>query len=207
MHNKNQMPPVTFFNKVRIVSLAQDGKSSTQIAATLGIPRTTINPIIKKWRQDRTVERRPGSGGHRVSTCEEDEQLTAVIENSPSTTAVDAVGVTHFRGSISTARRRIKAAGLQNHVAARKIKLTPQHKETRMGYALEYLTRDEAFWNRVVFSDEKVFQSCRNGRIKVYRPRNTCYNEGYVETTDEADVFDKFVGMDFCSYSWSNAMC
>jgi hypothetical protein len=42
MHNKNQMPPVTFFNKVRIVSLAQDGKSSTQIAATLGIPRITI---------------------------------------------------------------------------------------------------------------------------------------------------------------------
>jgi biotin operon repressor len=79
MHNKNQMPPVTFFNKVRIVSLAQGGKSSTQIAAALGIPRTTINPIIKKWRQDGTVERHPGSGGHRVSTCEEDEQLTAVI--------------------------------------------------------------------------------------------------------------------------------
>jgi hypothetical protein len=36
------MPPVTFLNKVRIVSLAQDGKSSTQIAATLGIPRITI---------------------------------------------------------------------------------------------------------------------------------------------------------------------
>jgi hypothetical protein len=79
-------------------------------------------------------------------------QVTAVIQNSPFTTAVDAVGVGHFRGSISTARRRIKAAGLQNHVAARKIKLTPQHKETRIAYALEYLTRDEAFWNRVVLS-------------------------------------------------------
>jgi hypothetical protein len=49
-----------------------------------------------------------------------------------------------------------------------------------MGYALEYLTRDEAFWNRVVFSDEEVFLSCRNGRIKVYRPTNTRYNERYV---------------------------
>jgi hypothetical protein len=73
------------------------------------------------------VERRPGSGGHRVSTCEEDEQLTAVIQNSLFTTAVDA-------------------AGLQNHVAARKIKLTPQHTETRMGYALEYIRRLCGFW-------------------------------------------------------------
>jgi hypothetical protein len=47
-------------------------------------------------------------------------QVTAVIQNSPFTTAVDAVGVGHFRGSISTPRRRITAAGLQNHVAARK---------------------------------------------------------------------------------------
>jgi hypothetical protein len=53
-----------------------------------------------------------------------------------------------------------------------------------MGYVLEYLTRDEAF-----FSDEKVFQSCRNGRIKVYRPRNTCYNERYVETTERSGRF------------------
>jgi hypothetical protein len=46
---KIKMPPVTFCNKVRFVTLAQDGKS-TQIAATLGIPRTTINSIIQKWR-------------------------------------------------------------------------------------------------------------------------------------------------------------
>jgi hypothetical protein len=37
------------------------------------------------------------------------------------------------------------------------------------------LLKDEAFWSRVVFSDEKVFQSSRNGRIRVYRPRNSRY--------------------------------
>jgi hypothetical protein len=151
------LPPVTFFNKVRIVSLAQDGKSSTQIAATLGTLRTTIYSIINKWWQNGTVEWRPSSGGHWVSTCQKDQALSAVIQNSPFTTAVDAVGVSHFRGSIRTARRRIKATGLQNHIAARKIKLTPQHKETRIAYALEYLTRDEAFWNRVVLSSWKSF--------------------------------------------------
>jgi hypothetical protein len=40
---KIKMAPVTFCNKVRIVTLAQDDKS-TQIAAT------TINSIIQKWR-------------------------------------------------------------------------------------------------------------------------------------------------------------
>jgi hypothetical protein len=33
----------------------------------------------------------------------------------------------------------------------------------------------------VAFSVEKVFQSCSNGRIRVYRPRNCRYDEKYVE--------------------------
>jgi hypothetical protein len=50
-----------------------------------------------------------------------------------------------------------------------------------VGFALEYLAKDDVFWSKVVFSDEKVFQSCSNGRIRVYRPRNCRYDEKYVD--------------------------
>jgi hypothetical protein len=130
------------------------------------------------------VERRPGSGGRRISTRNEDEQLLTVIRHSPFTTATAAVNISNFPGSVRTSRRRLRNSELRNHAAARKIRLTPQHKEARVGFALEHLIKDNAFWSRVVFSDEKVFQSAHNGRVRVYRPRNSRYDERYVEPTD-----------------------
>jgi hypothetical protein len=51
------------------------------------------------------------------------------------------------------------------------------------------LAQDDAFWSRVVFSDEKTFQSCPNGRIRVNQPRNTRYEERYVDATDRSGRF------------------
>jgi hypothetical protein len=85
--------------------------------------------------------------------------------------------------------RRIKSSWLRNHVAANKPGLTQQHKEARISFALEYLLKDEASWSRVVFSDEKVFQSSRNGRIRVYRPRNSRFSERYVHNTHNSGRF------------------
>jgi hypothetical protein len=87
-------------------------------------------------------------------------------------TAVEAVNTSGFPGSFRTARRRVRGSDLKNHVAARKLSLTPMHREPRMAFCLEHLARDDAFWAQVIFSDEKVFQSCPNGRLRVYRPRN-----------------------------------
>jgi transposase len=183
------MAPIPYFNKVQIISLFQDGLSHSKISERLGIGRSTISAIIKKWRQDQTVERRPGSGGRRISTRNEDEQLLTVIRNSPFTTATAAVNISNFPGSVRTSRRRLRNSELRNHAAARKIRLTPQHKEARVGFALEHLAKDNAFWSRVVFSDEKVFQSAHNGRVRVYRPRNSRYDERYVEPTERSGRF------------------
>jgi hypothetical protein len=102
----------------------------------------------------------PGSGRHPVSIGNQDEALLNVIRGSPFTTAVNAANTSLFPGSIRTVRE------LRNRASARKIGLTPRHKEARIGFALEHLARDEAFWSSVVFSDEKVFQSCPNGRLR-----------------------------------------
>jgi hypothetical protein len=40
-----------------------------------------------------------------------------------------------------------------------------------------------------VFSDETVFQLSHNGRVRVYRPRNSRYDERYVEPTERSGRF------------------
>jgi hypothetical protein len=70
---------------------------------------------------------------------------------------VDAVGEANFPGSARTARRRVKETDLRCRSAAKKILLTQQHKERRVGFALEYMAVDETFWDNIIFTDEKTF--------------------------------------------------
>jgi transposase len=171
------MAPIPYFNKVQIISLFQDGLSHSKISERLGIGRSKISAIIKK-----KMEARSNSGTTSRFRRNQNEQLLNVIRNSPFTTAIAAVNISNFQGSVRTSRRRLRNSGLRNHAAARKIRLTPRHKEARVGFALEHLAKDNAFWSRVVFSDEKVFQSSHNGRVRVYRPRNSRYDKQYDRT-------------------------
>jgi hypothetical protein len=144
---------------------------------------------MQKYRQRGTVERQPGSGRHRISTIEEDEALVNTVRLNPFTTAVNAVAVTNFPGCVRTARKRIRSSGLKNYVAAKKLRLTPHHKEASVGWALQHILYDSDFWNRMIFSDEKVFQSFSNGRLRVYRPRNSRFEDPYIQETDKSGHF------------------
>jgi transposase len=135
------MPAVSNFNKVRIVTLAHSGMPGRQIAAHLGISKTGVQAILRNWTQFGTLDRRPGSGRPRISSGEQDEAVINVVRDSPFTNAVEAVGVTNFPGSVRTARRRIKTSDLRNHVAARKTKLTPRHREARVFFTLFVIYR------------------------------------------------------------------
>jgi hypothetical protein len=42
------MPAVSYSNKVKVVILVQRGMSHRQISEILGIPKSTVNSIIKK---------------------------------------------------------------------------------------------------------------------------------------------------------------
>jgi hypothetical protein len=71
----------------------------------------------------------------------------------------------------------------------KKLRLTPHHKEARVGWALQHILYDSDFWSRMIFSDEKVFQSFSNGRLRVYRPRNSRFEDPYIQETDKSGNF------------------
>jgi hypothetical protein len=58
-----------------------------------------------------------------------------------------------------------------------------------VAFALEYMLRGNDFWENVIFSGEKVFQSASNGRMRVYRPRNQRFYPKYVHKNDNSGRF------------------
>jgi hypothetical protein len=98
-----------------------------------------------------------------VTTNEEDDRLINFLRHRPFQSAVNARLETAFPACLKTARKRIRESELSN--------------------------QDNNIWNNVVFSDEKTFQSSHNGRIRVYRPPGTRYNEQYVKNYDRSGRF------------------
>jgi transposase len=183
------MAPVSYFNKVKIITMLERGFSEVRIADQLGLVRSSVNFISRKWRETGSLDRKVGSRRPRAPTEQNDRALIEEIENNPFTTAVEARNLTNFPASVHTARRRIRETRLKNFSAATKIRLTPRHKEARLAFALEYMLRGNDFWENVIFSDKKVFQSASNGRMRVYRPRNQRYNPKYVHKNDNSGRF------------------
>jgi hypothetical protein len=163
--------------------------SQRQIAEILNLPKSSVNSIIQKYRQRGTVEQQPGFGRHRISTIEEHEALVNIVRLNPFTNAINAVTVTNFPGCVRTARKGIRSSGLKNYVAVKKLRLTPHHKEAGLGWALQHILYDNDFGSRVIFSDEKVFQSFSSGRLRVYRPHNSRFEDSYIQETDKSGHF------------------
>ncbi len=102
--------------------------------------------------------------------------VAEIIIDDPFTNA--AVVGRQFGVNQNTVRKVWKDIGINHHIAAKKPFLTEAYKEERLGFALEHINTD---WSKIVFSDEKTFQSDRHQKTHLYRPKNTRYDEKYLQ--------------------------
>lgn len=180
---------MTAESRMRAVGFLEAGLSKREIAARLGVGRSTIQRISRKWETEHSVERTPGSARPRISTAEEDEALVTFIRENPFKTSPEAKQETNFPGTARTARRRLKAADLKAYTALLKPFLTEENKRARLTFAETYVNEPMRFWEKVIFSDEKTFQSCHNGSQKVYRPKNERFNPRYIKENFSSGKF------------------
>lgn len=183
------MPQLNNTQKAIIQARLNDRVSIRRIANELEISKTTVLRAKRKIERYAVIGRNPGSGRPKISTALQDNALVNFLRRNPFETAVRAARVTEFPGSITTIQRRIRNSDLRNRCAANKTWLTDANKQERMHFALEYATRQDDFWNNVIFSDEKTFQSTHNGILKVYRPRRTRYDPRYTRKTNTSGRF------------------
>jgi transposase len=66
------------------------GFSEVRIADQLGLVRSSVNFISRKWRETGSLDRKVGFRRPRASTEQNDRALIEEIENNPFTTAVEA---------------------------------------------------------------------------------------------------------------------
>lgn len=78
--------------------------------------------------------------------------------------------------SMDVVRRHLHAGGIHCYRPAKKIALSPAHRQARIEFARQYLNFN---WqdNIVIFTDEKCFKSDKDGRIFLWRTTGTRYNE------------------------------
>lgn len=181
------MPQLSYVERAKIIAYLEDGVPVREVARLMNKNKNTIQKLKNRWEVFETIEKEKPPGRPRITTQEEDAALVNYLRDHPFEVARNAIERTHFSGSRPTAFRRIKESPLGNYVAAKKMILKEEHKQARVLFAINNTLREN--WDKVVFSDEKNFQSTFNGHVRVYRPRGTRFQESYINNSERSGRF------------------
>ncbi|KAK3520079.1 hypothetical protein QTP70_012880 [Hemibagrus guttatus] len=160
----------------KIVDLHQAGKTESAIGKQLGVKKSTVGAIIRKWKTYKTTDNLPPSGAPRKISPRGVKRITRTVSKNPRTTRGDLVndlqraGTKVTKATISNTLRR---QGLKSCSARRVPLLKPVHVRARLKSAREHLDDPEEDWENVIWSDEtKIELFGKNSTCRVWRRKN-----------------------------------
>ncbi|CAJ0958423.1 unnamed protein product [Ranitomeya imitator] len=177
LHYGEDQRAVKGHQKNKIVALHQAGKTESAIANQLGVKKSTVGAIIRKWKTYKTTDNLPRSGAPRkIPPCGV-RMITRTVSKNPRTMRGDLVNELQ-RAGINVIRPTISNTlchhGLRSCSARRVPLVKPVHVRARLKFAREHLDDPEEFWENVLWSDEtKLELFGRNTTCRVWRKKNT----------------------------------
>jgi len=129
----------------------------------------TVRHWLTHWQQHGDVTDAPRSGRPPVTT---EYQRAAIVHSSECDPFASAPAIRLQLGldvSDDTIRRVLDEAGLPARSAANKRRYTADERLARLSFARGYLDKGEAWWSRVLFSDESNFYGIGHGRHVIVR--------------------------------------
>ncbi|KAK3540816.1 hypothetical protein QTP86_001959 [Hemibagrus guttatus] len=160
----------------KIVDLHQAGKTESAIGKQLGVKKSTVGAIIRKWKTYKTTDNLPRSGAPRKISPRGVKMITRTLSKNPRTTRGDLVndlqraGTKVTKATISNTLRR---QGLKSCSARRVPLLKSVHVRARLKFAREHLDDPEEDWENVIWSDEtKIELFGKNSTCRVWRRKN-----------------------------------
>ncbi|KAK3567274.1 hypothetical protein QTP86_015798, partial [Hemibagrus guttatus] len=160
----------------KIVDLHQAGKTESAIGKQLGVKKSTVGAIIRKWKTYKTTDNLPQSGAPCKISPRGVKMITRTVSKNPRTTRGDLVndlqraGTKVTKATISNTLRR---QGLKSCSARRVPLLKPVHVRARLKFARELLDDPEEDWENVIWSDEtKIELFGKNSTCRVWRRKN-----------------------------------
>uniref|UniRef100_A0A8D0CXQ8 Transposase n=1 Tax=Sander lucioperca TaxID=283035 RepID=A0A8D0CXQ8_SANLU len=152
----------------KIVDLHQAGKTESAVGKQLGVKKSTVGEIIRKWKTYKTTDNLPRSGAPRKISPHGVKMITRTVSKNPRTTQGDLVNVT--KATISNTLRR---QGLKSCSARRVPLLKPVHVQAHLRFAKEHLDDPEEDWGNVIWSDQTQIELFgKNSTRRVWRRKN-----------------------------------
>ncbi|KAK3507796.1 hypothetical protein QTP70_000404 [Hemibagrus guttatus] len=153
----------------KIVDLHQAGKTESAIGKQLGVKKSTVGAIIRKWKTYKTTDNLPRSGAPRKISPRGVKMITRTVSKNPRTTRGDLVndlqraGTKVTKATISNTLRR---QGLKSCSARRVPLLKPVHVRARLKFAREHLDDPEEDWENVIWGLTVVSAYGPNGSVE-----------------------------------------
>jgi transposase len=154
------MMKTSFFKRLQVIALSEQGFSQRDIVGELHIPRSIVGGILARYKEDGRVHDSPQSGRPRLLSIH-DERLAVRMLNEPKSRCAAVVGrklrAHGLRLCDETVRRCIWRQGLQFRAKRKKPLLTIKHRHKRLRWAKgvhEYEVED---WSHVIWSDKSKF--------------------------------------------------
>ncbi|KAK3560030.1 hypothetical protein QTP86_033826, partial [Hemibagrus guttatus] len=160
----------------KIVDLHQAGKTESAIGKQLGVKKSTVGAIIRKWKTYKTTDNLPRSGAPRKISPRGVKMITRMVSKNSRTTRGDLVNDLQRAGTKvtkATISNTLHHQGLKSCSARRVPLLKPVHVRARLKFAREHLDDPEEDWENVIWSDEtKIELFGKNSTCHVWRRKN-----------------------------------
>lgn len=151
--------------------------SQRQISEVTGIPRSTVQSVLKRYQQGNILNKRRIGRPKILNHCEE-RYLVICAKAHPDKSAREILfSIATFSGkylSVEMVRRTLRNNGYNRHVARKKPWIGEKNREKKLEFAKHYVNEDENFWNTVIFSDESKFEIFNTSKRKIVwrKPRS-----------------------------------
>ncbi|KAK3546339.1 hypothetical protein QTP70_025748 [Hemibagrus guttatus] len=149
----------------KIVDLHQAGKTESAIGKQLGVKKSTVGAIIKKWKTYKTTDNLPRSGAPCKISPRGVKMITRTVSKNPRTTRGDLVNDLQRAGTKvtkATISNTLHRQGLKS-CSARCVPLKPVHVRARLKFVREHLDDPEEDWEchmSSVYTGDTVTLSC-----------------------------------------------
>jgi transposase len=142
----------------RVVERNRRGVPPHEIAKSIGIHRTTVTRILKRFEKSGDYYHvNPKAGRPHKMDIRESRIAARMLARVEAANATEVQKKAFPEVSARTVQRRLKEQGLLCRVRKAKPFLTAVHKEKQRLWALEHKGWTVEDWKRVIFSDESKF--------------------------------------------------
>ncbi|CAF0718663.1 unnamed protein product [Brachionus calyciflorus] len=129
--NRNRIS-VTLEDRIKAVTMSQQGKSFAAIGRELNRSKSCIIRIIDRYNETNSYKDRPRPGRPRISTAKDDRNLVRLVKKNRTHVLANQWKLSNGKTSSSSlVRKRLLANKLEWKVAVKKPRLSTKHIKDR----------------------------------------------------------------------------